>query len=447
MAGSESDGPAARSGRGALADIDVGGLVADYERRCLETLEAGNGTNTVFSSLGVWLVLALAAGAAPPRVRREIEHALGCDADAAHAVVEGALALSATSLRLALAAWANEAELSSAGREGFDRLPEAIRRLSMPSQHEADAWTATNTMGLISTFPADVTEAALVLASALATKVRWREPFKVVPAGDVLRARSAWSSLVDTALRAHPSHRFAIYDTASAERVATHVAPTGDDVAVMSVIGSPEVDPQRVRAAGLDIVAGEAAGRASRLSLFDLDLGDGHSWTIQERRVERVAETTVAPPPEPPRRFWRRRNRNAGLPRVESYEGGLVAWSAKNRLDLASLRAPGIGAALAAVSELVEALDRFDAVQAACAEYTSIGFEAAAVTAIVGVTAAPPKLTLVLERTAKISFDHPYAVLAYCEPHSSLARHFDRCPLFNAWVSKPEEDLAEPSTR
>ena len=65
----------------------------------------------------------------------------------------------------------------------------------MPSQTAADVWAADNTDGLIDHFPLPMSEdTLLVLASALATKVDWHQPFEVASVKSTPGGAASWPS-------------------------------------------------------------------------------------------------------------------------------------------------------------------------------------------------------------------------------------------------------------
>ena len=66
-----------------------------------------------------------------------------------------------------------------------------------PSLAEAEAWAERETLGLIRKFPMQIDQfTRVVLASALATKVKWEAPFEVVPAAEHCGVASPWKGAV-----------------------------------------------------------------------------------------------------------------------------------------------------------------------------------------------------------------------------------------------------------
>ncbi|MFC8527757.1 serpin family protein [Nocardia sp. NPDC057227] len=130
------------------------------------------------SGAGVWPLLALLTGAAEGQARTELEAALGIPATVAHAGGLRLLELLANSLDLsaALGFWV---------RDGLPLRPEW--RASVPAgtvapltgQQALDDWARRYTKGLIERFPLTVDRGTLlVLATALAADLRWRNEFQ-----------------------------------------------------------------------------------------------------------------------------------------------------------------------------------------------------------------------------------------------------------------------------
>ena len=110
----------------------------------------------------------------------------------------------------------------------------------------------------------------------------------------------------------------------------------------------------------------------------------------------------------------------------------LPAWSAKSDHDL---KAPGFGykaAADALIALLPPGAYDFEAKQSAVARYSRIGFEAAAVTAVMVLTAAVAERR---QRVATLRFGHPFAVVAVTHGHGA----WDGLPVFSAGITQPEE--------
>lgn len=370
----------------------------------------------VASPLGAWMLLALVAPASEGAARAELEGVLGVDAGSAARVVADLLEHPHPAVAAAVATW-SRAEAATPGlRTWLGGLPAAVERGPVPGQREADRWAAERTQGLIDRFPLDLGPMSLlVLASALATRVSWRDPFEVVPA-DRLGADSAWASRLHRALLAPRRHRQLIAATEEAGDVAVHAAGAVEGLLVTSVIAAPAVPMDRVLAAADRIARALAAGEdPARRRLADLPLGEGPAWTLREEEA-------------------------AGAVGAERYETVLPAWAARSDHDLTGPRALGFPAAAAALAPMIRGAERLQARQSAMARYSSTGFEAAAVTGMQFFRHTVPAPHLV--RTAQIRFGHPFAVVAVCEadggPWAGL-------PVFSAWVAEPEDAEAAPS--
>jgi len=289
-------------------------------------------------------------------------------------------------------------------------------------------------MGLINQFPVAITPLTrLVLASALATKVSWQERLEVVPAAEHVRDPSPWADRVQNVLldRA-PVVPLMLARTEAAGVVAVHFAVATEDVAVLSVAADTSVDRGTAFEAAYEIAErcrdDDLAG--ARCSLFDLPLGEGHSWEITEREVATFT---------------------AGE-RSEEIEGAvLAAWSVRGDLDLKT-GGFGIEPALDALLGRIGPSplgDESVAVQSALASYTPTGFEAAAMSILslrVGSLALPMEKGL--ERRARLIFDHPFPAIALAGTTSDFTRaraghtNMFGLPLFGVWVAEPAEPPA-----
>ncbi|GIJ75408.1 hypothetical protein [Virgisporangium ochraceum] len=392
---------------------DVSAAVARFAERFHAAVGTGH---HVGSPLGAWLLLALCAAAAGPGSRTDpaLADALGVSPEEARTWAQGLLAARHPLVLTAAAAWTGAtAPPTTAPRLARD-LPAAVATGPLPDQRALDAWAAENTQGLIDRFPVTVTpETLLVLATALATKVSWTEPFHTAPAAD-LRAGGTWAGRLTTVLRSPSGWGHVSYVARSrrAGLVAVHSAQAFDaesahGLRVTSVIAEPGVP-------AADVLAAAYEPEPDEVSLFDLPLGEGPLWTI-------TAEETRT---------------TAADGREEWCTSVLPAWRAGNDHDLAAgdLGFPGAARALAASLGLPEFV--FEARQAAVAAYSRYGFEAAAVSvgAVAGGIAAEPRKGVL--RTAELRFAHPYAVVAVATGGDTP---WDGLPVFSAWVADPED--------
>lgn len=129
--------------------------------------------NTLLSPAGVWLVLATAATGAVGAARRELTAVTGeVDVAGVDAAVRG---LQDTGAAAALGAWTGpDGQVRPSWAQQWSRLSSG----PIPATPDLDRWAATATDGLIDTFPVQPTaDTVLLLASALAARSAWADPF------------------------------------------------------------------------------------------------------------------------------------------------------------------------------------------------------------------------------------------------------------------------------
>ncbi|WFE40033.1 serpin family protein [Micromonospora sp. WMMD998] len=385
---------------------------------------AAGATHHVASPLGAWLLLALTGPTATGPARSALAEALGVDPDDAAAAARALLAAPHPMVAAATALWERTPFEELA--EWRAALPAYTARGPLPDRAALDAWARERTGGLIERFPVDVTpETLLVLASALATRVSWADPFEVAP-GTELGAGSVWAGRLRQVLRTPPvGHRCWVSATDRAGDVAVHVAPAradddGAGMLVVSVAAAPDVPAGEVLAAAWDLSVAAATVPdgpvPGRRSLFDLPLGESPLWAVRE---------------EPTRTFARDG-------REERATAVLPCWAARSRHDLTP---PGFGfdAAARALGELLGLVEPpFAAAQSTMARFGRYGFEAAAVTAFGMVAGLPPEG---VARIADLRFGHPYAVVAVATDAAGGPWH--GLPVYSAWVADPEDVPAD----
>lgn len=215
------------------------------------------------SGAGVWPLLALLASAADAPARAELATALGRPADAARRDAVELLDVLSTGLSTtaAMAIWTRKD--TPLHGDWSAQLPEGVVG-ELTDQAALDWWASEKTGGLIDTFPLDITsETKLVLASALATRVRWRVPFECYPRG----GRSA-SDAPDRQWLSRTTHDLAA--AAVLDDAVTRVVVEGEgDVDVHLLLGDRQ--PADVLATGLRELSGEAHVRLAG----DIDSGSG----------------------------------------------------------------------------------------------------------------------------------------------------------------------------
>ncbi|MEW2383950.1 hypothetical protein AB0873_17945 [Micromonospora sp. NPDC047707] len=407
---------------------DIPACVARYAERLHSALGDGH---HVASPLGAWLLLALIAPAASGTTRTDLEEVLGTGAEAAADAARTLLADPHPLVGAATGLW-QAGGVDSPGLASWRAgLPPSTQTGPLPDQATLDAWAREHSLGLIERFPLKVRpEVLLVLASALATRVSWAEPFQVTGA-EALGRGSAWAGRLRRVLRtpAH-GHRAWVAATDRAGDVIVHAAPArpaaedGPGLLVVSVAAAADVPPGDVLAAAHEQAAHALDGDepAGRRSLYDLPLGEAPLWTLREETV---------------RTFAVREERVAAV---------LPCWSAESHHDL-SASALGFPAAAKAFRALLARPDLgFEAAQAAAARYGRYGFEAAAVTGFAMTVALPPEA---VRRTAELRFGHPYAAVAVAtDERSGTPGPWHGLPVFSAWVAEPEDlpeaDAADP---
>jgi len=386
-------------------------LIARYAER----MHRAASGHHILSPLGAWLLLALVGPAGQGTRREQLEAVLGVDVDTAFGHARGLLGEPHPAVAAATACWHLSAVDTAALAEWLETLPATTEQGGLPTQDEADAWAKRVTQGLIPTFPLELRpDLVLLLATALATRIKWRRPFELADAGDL---GGAWGSTVHQVLRSVETHRVFVADTEAAGRVGGHIAGSEDGLDVLSVIAAESVRPDSVIAAAHEIAAGDAA----EVALGDLPLGAGHAWNVTERSA------------------------GAGREEQEAKRYALIpAWHASTELELAAADL-GFGVAADALIALMPPGPyRHGAVQSAVASYNREGFEAAAITGLyVRMSARRPQPRV---RDLEVRFARPYAVVAVTrgapsggpEPWNSL---WWGLPVFSGWVERADDAI------
>jgi len=397
--------------------------LAAHIARYAKTFHAAVGSrHHVASPLSAWLLLALACPAAGGDELAALTGVLGCDCQTAAETAAELLNSPHPLVAAAAAVWCKHGAVSA---EWLAGLPGVVERGPIPSQAESDAWARRKTLGLIDRFPITADPAIyLILASALATRVSWEQPFDLAPAS-ALGPDSPWAAAVSQVLRTPAGgsgHTQFVAATAAGD-VAAHTARARAGLLVASVAALPAVPAAEVIAAAHTLAIAQAVrADVARRSLYDLPLGDGPLWSLREEMSDRAGS--------------------------ELCRAALPAWSANSRHDLGALDL-GFGAAARALGRG----DPWQARQAAMARYSRTGFEAAAVTGLaVAMTVIAPRRGL--RRVAELRYGHPYAVVAVTlDEHRNRATGQIRrgpwhgIPVFSAWVAEPQEAQEGPDVR
>ena len=411
--------------------LDLPSIICRYAERFHA---AGGSEHHVASPLGAWLLLSLCGQEASGRLREDLTSILGVDTSTAGFCAARLLDEPHQAVASAVAAWTREG-LAAEGLAAFlASLPVSVERGGrIPTTQELDEWVRQHTFGLIDAFPGPVDpSASILLASALATKVKWLQPFTIAPAA-TLGAGSDWSRALTRVLGAEAdddgNHVEFIARTDRAGDVAVHSTKSPTGIVVTSVIAQPDVPARDVIATAHDIATRLATRSQGQISLFDLPLGESSIWRITER------ETKTSRP---------------GV-RVEAYSAFLPAWEARSHHNLLG-RGLGFEQAAALLAELAGLpLENVQAKQSAMARYTRVGFEAAAVTMMSLRFGSSSPEERGLERHAELRFGHPFAVVALAtddtwnEESDVIVRGpWHGIPVFSAWVAEPIDAEDEP---
>ncbi|MCX4472878.1 hypothetical protein OOK41_21620 [Micromonospora sp. NBC_01655] len=389
----------------------------------------------VASPLGAWLLLALGGSTGPDRDADGLADALGTDPATAARTAAALLDAPHPLVPAATAVWHRPDADTDALAAWRGTLPRATQTGPLPDQAGLDAWARRHSAGLLDRFPLTrSSRVVLALASAVATRISWADPFDLAPA-TALGPDSPWAGRLTRVLRTPGyGHRAWIAATPEAGDVAVHAAAAGPGAGtagpgagagllVVSVAAAPGVAPADVLAAAYRIAAdADADEPAGRRSLFDLPLGATPLWTLREETVRTHARDG----------------------RQERHTAALPCWSARDEHDLAG---PGLGfPALARVLAPLVGGTEVEARQAVVARYSRYGFEAAAVTAAFAAVSLPPEG---VARTAELRFGHPYAVVAVAtDRRGGGVGPWHGVPVFSGWVAEPDDvaegELADP---
>jgi hypothetical protein len=260
----------------------LAGLYA-YSNRFLETMDEGHG---IGSPLGAWSLLAMLAHDAPASLRSDLEAVLGCDAEEAFVFVMSLLELQHPAVALAFGAWIHGRAQTPAWTDWQAQLPPVIARGPIPTQASADAWMSEATRGQITRLPLDINPlTAALLASGVAMDGRWETPFKVSAPGEL--GPHEFDHDVERVLVRTDMRHAALVRTATAGIVGALVQVATEAYAVISVVPPEGVSRATAIAAAHEVAAmWEEFDHRSNVSLFDLPLGSGPDWSIEETEFE-----------------------------------------------------------------------------------------------------------------------------------------------------------------
>jgi serine protease inhibitor len=390
---------------GSRADAGAVRAVNALTRRWASTAQDG----TVFSAAGVWPLLAfLADGAAGP-ARAELAEALGVPADRAAGAARELLAAlaSVTGLDAALGLWTHQG--LTPREEWRAGLPAGTYGVFgddlVTAQERLDRWASERTGGLVERMPVTLTrEARMVLASALALRTTWRQPFDEQP----LRPDAGpWQGRTLRGLHRRGPRPDRVGVAGTPDGFVTALTVPGDNgIDVHLILGEERMTPGQVLTAGVEIVE-----RALPLTPGGT-LPHGHvgpGLYVEQQPTVR---------PEPP-----------------SLDVQTVAYEVRADHDLLSL-APLFGLTTASdtrhghfpgISPHPLALGQ--ARQSALAQFGPLGFRAAAVTAVAEVYGSAPTQPRYESTVVRAVLDRPFGFLAVDRE--------SRLVLVAGWVTEP----------
>lgn len=386
--------------------------VNDLTARWAGASEAG----TVFSAAGVWPLLAFLADGAGGAARDELADAVGLAADESAAAARELLGAMGRmrGLDSALGLWTKRTlELRERWEAGLPVEAHGVLTGDVAVDKGAlDAWAVKRTGGLIEEMPAVLTEdTEMVLASALALRTEWLSQFWEWP---LWPQAGPWQDrqLVGLSRSSELLDRIGVADTPDGH--VTELKVLGDNaVDVHLLLGEERMTPGQVLGAGVDLLARRrAVVPGDRLPYGEVGPG---------LRVERVRSATPRPPVLDVTTVAFGMSAKHNLLELHRLFGLTTAATPTDRGHF-----PGI-----CDSPMVIEAAR----QSAMAEFTALGFRAAAVTAISAIGAGIPQLRWVTTRV-RATFDRPFGFLA-------VHRH-SRLVLASGWVTDPTEYPENP---
>ncbi|POX55850.1 proteinase inhibitor I4 serpin [Streptomyces sp. Ru71] len=367
------------------------------------------GGGTVFSAAGLWPLLAFLADGADGPARAELADALGVPADEAGGFARELLETLGVmrGLDAALGVWTTRSlELREAWRAGLPAGAHGVLTGDPEADQGAlDAWAAQATRGLVKRMPVALTDDTdLVLATALALRTRWLQPFSERPVefeGGPWDGRGLLSLWRQTVLL----DRVGVADTPHG--FVTELKVLGDNALdVHLLLGEPDMTPDQVLGAGVGVLAGRHHVTPGPRLPFG-SVGPGLA-VVRER-----SETPDPPTLDVMTVAFDLAAEHELLQRSRLF--GLTTASDTTRGHF-----PGISRTRPLAVE--------SARQAAMARFGSHGFEAAAVTVIGAAGAGIPQLRWLTTRV-RLRFDRPFGFLAV-QRHTRLA-------LAAGWVTDP----------
>lgn len=369
----------------------------EYTKDFYSKTEFGD-SNVVGSPLGSWLLLASIASSLDlgnnPALKSKTEDCLHMSmedtAEAVHFILDTYPALNYVSQ-----AWTT-ADLSSlpAVQQWVKANTLVPYEGEIPSQKQIDEWASTNTNDLIKEFPAEMTDATLVvIANIIYSKLAWKTKFRPVPAEGGM---TLWG--VNTILNATATRDVTFWKNESDVFAFYKVKAAGDDKEFVSLITclSREATP-------LELME-SLNNKNSMTHVFPdekmlLDLANG-MYRVKE--VKRGTSSTVI-------------------------EVNVPAWDASSQHKLLDNSALGYQELTEAFSANSTTSFTADAKQIAVAKFDKDGFEAAALTALVMARCAMPQFGT--QTVYELNFTKPFVFVSYT----------DNLPVFSGYICKAKE--------
>ncbi|HYJ75462.1 MAG TPA: hypothetical protein VEV65_07660, partial [Kineosporiaceae bacterium] len=200
--------------------MTIAAAVARYADTIHAAAPAGH---HVVSPLGAWLLIALAGSAAEdPGTRGRLEKALGMPVEDAAGLAGALLDDPHPAVAAAVGLWWRSDVVTDRLTAYASHLPREATREPLGDQAALDAWAREHSLGLIERFPVQLRpDLLLVLASALATRVRWRQLFDLVAAAEL--GSGPFAGVVTQALQSVRGHDVRLVRTSAAGVVGAHV--------------------------------------------------------------------------------------------------------------------------------------------------------------------------------------------------------------------------------
>ncbi|MEI7716701.1 MAG: serpin family protein [Mycobacterium sp.] len=352
----------------------------------------------VVSGAGLWPLLALLASAADETARVELAAALGRHAESGQSDALELIGIlrDGVSTTAALGLWTRKG--IPLREEWASVLPAGVVG-TLTDQGALDRWASERTGGLIDKFPLEITsETVLVLASALAARVKWRTPFDARPRNgdwDSTEPDQQWLS----------RRTYDLGIAAVLDGTVTRVVVEGDgDIDVYLLLGDQQ--PSDVLAAGLS----ELSGAARVSPATDPDSG-GPGLTV--RRVQSSRPQDVL---------------HLRLPSFQIAERHDLLEH-KDLFGLRALTDPYVSH-LPLLSPVELSISQ--GAQGVLARFFAEGFEAAAVTAFGAIPTGGRPIESYEITVVEADFDQPFGFIAVHRP--------SRLAVVAGWVNGPFQE-------